>query len=312
MFIVPAKTFDNVSGKFPIGFKIWNTNKKAFFKEIKADVFDKNENYIGTKSIYSYYDSEYYSKFVNSIKLKDGFELGWLQGVTRNDFQTQNGIEIRNKKEQYKYPRGMFIYAKNLIQSTICYSVRKVISATWLNDRDQFLYPKDGWQNDLEFQNDCLVFTLFDKSNNIESNEGINHWIPFTEQEVNAQNRFESHFMTDFIKGEIKVDNETNLFDDGTNQAIKSIKREFSEEAKAVFDAGRELWKYYHSQPNVNVNASFYDIREHFQGRNAKGRMNSRSNDKKYTELIGQLRNQLNFLADKIKPKIYEYKFLKE
>ncbi len=27
-FIVPAKTFDNVNGNFPIGFKIWNTNEK--------------------------------------------------------------------------------------------------------------------------------------------------------------------------------------------------------------------------------------------------------------------------------------------
>jgi hypothetical protein len=40
--------------------------------------------------------------------------------------------------------------------------------------------------------------------------------------------------------------------------------------------------------------------------------MNSKSDDIKYMVLIGELRNQLNFLADKIKPKIYEYEFLKE
>jgi GH18 family chitinase len=55
-----------------------------------------------------------------------------------------------------------------------------------------------------------------------------------------------------------------------------------------------------------------YDIREYFQGRNDKGRMNSKSDDEKYMELIGELRNKLDFLADKIKPKIYEYEFLKE
>ncbi len=307
MFIVPAKTFDNVKGEFPIGFKIWNTNRKDIFREVEADIFNINENFIGTKFFYSYDDSEYYSKFVNSIKLKSGFELGWLQGVTRNDFQTQNGIEIRNKKEQYEYPRGMFIYAENLIYSTVCYSIRKAIPATWLNDRDQFLYPNDGWQTDTEFQNDCLTFTLF--SNNISSSFGTNHWIPFTEQEVNAQNKFESHFMTDFINGKIKVEEETVLFGSASSP---NQKKEFSVEAKAVFVAGRELWKYYHKQPNVNVNASLYDIREYFQGRNEKGRMNSKSNDAHYMQLIGELRNQLNFLADKIKPKIYEYEFLKE
>lgn len=308
VFIVPAQTFDNVKGKFPIGFKIWNTNKKEIFKEIEADIFDKKTDFIGTKILYSYEGSTYYSKFVNSIKLKKGFAIGWLEGSTRNSFQHNGIIQIVNNKEQMAVPRGMSIFRENLINCCICYSVRKVIPATWLNDRDQFLTPKDGWQNDIEFQNDCIAFTLFDKGNNIKSNEGTNHWLPFTEQEVNAQNRFESHFMTDFIAGKIKIDSENNLFGNGANQAIK---REFSEEAKAVFDAGRALWKYYHSQANVNVNASLYDIREHFQGRNEKGRMNPRSDNETYMKLIKELRYQLNFLADKIKPKIYEYGFLK-
>ena len=86
----------------------------------------------------------------------------------------------------------------------------------------------------------------------------------------------------------------------------------FSEEATAVFDAGRALWSYYHSQKEVNVNASLYDIREYFQGRNAAGRMNPRSADATYSELIGNVRKKLTELADKIKPKVYEYEFLKE
>ncbi len=61
----------------------------------------------------------------------------------------------------------------------------------------------------------------------------------------------------------------------------------------------------------MNVNASFYDIREYFQGRNNKGRMNSNSDDENYMQLIREIRNKLNFLTDKIKPKIYQYEFLK-
>jgi hypothetical protein len=199
--------------------------------------------------------------------------------------------------------------------SCIYFSVRKAIEATWLNDRDQFLYPNDNWQTDAEFHNDCLAFTFF--SNNIQSKFGVNHWIPFTEQEVNAKEKFESNFMTDFIKGKLKVENgKLDLFHNQDNQGNPknhgSDKRQFSDEAQAVFDAGRELWKYYHLQKDINVNASLYDIREHFQGRNDKGRMNSRSTDEIYTKLIGTLREKLNLLADKIAPKIYEYEFLKE
>ncbi|MEZ4887646.1 MAG: hypothetical protein R3E32_23130 [Chitinophagales bacterium] len=226
-----------------------------------------------------------------------------------NDFQNVNFIFIINDKNQLPHPRGTWVTDKNIIEISIYISVRHTIQATWLNDRDQFTFPKNDWEQDQEFHNDCLSFCLFDNSNNISSSKGINHWIPFTEQEVNAQNRFESHFMTDFINGKIKTENESNLF--GTSK-IQSIKCEFSAEAKDVFDAGRELWKYYHSKPNVNVNASLYDIREYFQGRNDKGRMNNKSDDEKYMELIGELRNKLDFLADKIKPKIYEYEFLKE
>jgi hypothetical protein len=40
--------------------------------------------------------------------------------------------------------------------------------------------------------------------------------------------------------------------------------------------------------------------------------MNARSEDATYTKLIGELRNNLSVLADKIKPKVYEYGFLKE
>ena len=106
----------------------------------------------------------------------------------------------------------------------------------------------------------------------------------------------------------MKDEGENNLF---YNETKHFLKREFSDEAKEVFDAGRELWKYYHSKPYVNVNASLYDIREYFQGRNDKGRMNSKSDDEYYMGLISELRIKLNFLAYKIKPKVYEYEFLK-
>ena len=92
----------------------------------------------------------------------------------------------------------------------------------------------------------------------------------------------------------------------------------FSEEATAVFDAGRELWRYYFSKENVNVNASLYDIREYFQGRsvaptgnNTKGRMNNKSDDAEYTRLIGILRDKLRLLAEKISDKVFEYGFLR-
>ena len=83
-----------------------------------------------------------------------------------------------------------------------------------------------------------------------------------------------------------------------------------SEEAQAVYDEGLELWKYYHSQPKANPDASFYDIRKFFQGE-TKGRMNNGSDDEKYMELIGDLRDKMKLLAKKIEVCVYKYGFLK-
>jgi hypothetical protein len=89
-----------------------------------------------------------------------------------------------------------------------------------------------------------------------------------------------------------------------------------SPEAGAVLDAGRELWKYYHAKIKNNgtasVNASFYDIREFFQGRKENGTMNAKSSDETYNALLAALREKQRSLTEKIKPKVYEYGFLKE
>jgi hypothetical protein len=119
--------------------------------------------------------------------------------------------------------------------------------------------------------------------------------------------------MSQFIKGKIKPEKQSiNIFSillEPDGDYIIPLK--FSPEATEVMDAGRELWIYYHKQPNCNVNASLYDIREHFQGRNQAGKMNNKSDDETYTELIGNIRKKLKLLAGKIEPKVYEYGFLK-
>ena len=498
-FICKANTFDNVKGNFPIGFLIWDLSKKNAIKKVETDIINEYSEFIGLKSFYTFGSKDFISSWLRKFYDKENEALGYLilPGV---DMQQQNGVYVTSQptESDIKAHKTATITKKNLIEMAIYLSIRIVIEPTWLNNRDQFLVPNENWKTDNEFQNDCLAYSLFAGQNRITSKDGLNHWITFTEQEVNAQERFESHFMTDFINGKIKKATAPTLFtpqnspskrglggvlsksglggvlsksgleevkftkqylhsqginpqnlifsdyflpynpnlkeksrilrkagnlsevllwmklradsflgysfyrqkpilnyivdfyckelnlvieidgashnnneqaeydkerdrqmkvlglsvlrirDEEVKNDMPNVLRKiedfiktppnfleeetlpnfleeetppnpleegelkFSVEAAAVFDAGRVLWKYYHSKPNVNVNASLYDIREYFQGRNDKGRMNPKSDDETYMELIGELRNKLNFLADKIKPKIYEYEFLKE
>ena len=327
IFLVPADTFDNVEGAFPIGFMVWDCAEENVFQSISADVYDRYGNFLEKKTIRNTPPAELINTWLNQFSIETKQPIGFLN-TKSNDFQHNNRLVLGMENVLSWGDAHKSIVCDNLFVFCIYFSVRKCIASTWLNDRDQFLYPRDGWQTDTEFQNNCLTFTLF--SNTIQSAYGTNHWIPFTEEEVNAQSRFTSHFMTDFMAGKLA---ERQLPDQSTT-SLRELDAEksfvpteplvFSPEATAVFDAGRELWRYYHAQPNANPNASYYDIREHFQGRSVprrgnsatsdqnlrKGRMNSRSEDAEYNRLLGNLKAAMEALRLKIVPKVYEYGFL--
>ncbi len=310
LFVVPASSFDNVSGMFPIGFFVWDTKVKIRFNGIKADVYNGFGNFEGEKNFYCYDDSKNINDWLRPTWKTLENRLAYL-ACNSNDFQHQNEVVIQIKKGNETSTFYKPITEQNLIASCIYFTVRKCIQATWLNDRDQFLFPNDDWEKDREFQNDCLAYALF--SNNIQSAHGPNHWIPFTESEVNSREKFDSDFMIRFIRGKIKPAKKSiDIFSVLLEPEVHyETPLKFSAEAAIVFDAGRELWRYYHRQPGCNVNASLYDIREHFQGRNDKGKMNAKSNDETYTKLLFHLRESLRRLASKIEPKVYEYGFLK-
>ena len=317
-FAVPSTKFDNVSGNFPIGFKIWNLLEKNDSKYFDLDVYDNKSNFLGIKKFYvPQSKNEYINKWITSFKSKEEGGIGFLAGTNGNDFEQNGKVYMLNEKSQMANPRGLWVNRNNLIAISIYFAVRRCMEYTWLKDKDQFLYPKDEWKNDKEFMSDCLTFTLFHESNTIQSQYGTNYWIPFTEQEVEAKDRFASHFMTDFVKGkfgyegQLQQNVQQELFSIETESFVPTEPIQFSAEAQSVFNAGRELWRYYHSYPNVNVNGSLYDIREFFKGRDENGKVNSYCDDKRYNELNGKLTSSLDELAKKIERKVFEYGFLK-
>ena len=319
-FLVPADTFDNVSGKFPIGLVIWDLNNKDNIQDEKIfDCYDSDGNYLFKKNIISVTKNNIINKWLHKYFDTGSEKIAYLRFVP-NDFQNNKGvyIVIKPNESDVRESRITTITTNNLIIISMYLAIRQCIEATWLNDRDQFLYPNDGWKTDLEFQSDCLAYTLLHGQNRISATHGTNHWIPFTESEVNAKQAFESTFMTDFMKGRLKKQDSAqgeldlakteNTVYDGTQKIA------FSEEAKAVLEAGKELYKYYYSKPHITKeanNASFYDIRASFQGIGSSGKMNNSSTDEKYNELIADLRAKQKILAKKIEVKVYEYGFLK-
>ena len=385
MFVVPSKTFDNVKGNFPIGFFIWNTDKKqtalftanAVHEEERSplglsksacsstemsldisnpcgnylsDVYDTNGNFVKQHHFFSYDGCKFLLDWIRQYYDKTGETIAYVR-VNGQDMSNLQGLFLASELTPNDFRAHFYfnVTKKNILPMCIYLSVRLCIEPTWLNDRDQFLFPSDGWQEDFEFQGDCLVYTLFHGQNRISGGSSdstlltpnsslltSNHWIPFTEKQAGCKSSFRSTFMSgfirDFLGGKVKIESsemDEGLFahDDGALRGVPaervatdavgaqgetspSLTIHFSNEAKAVYDAGLELWRYYHAQKDAEPDASFYDIRRFFQGE-SKGRMNATSDDEKYMGLISDLREKQRGLAKKIELSVYKYGFLR-
>lgn len=223
LFVVPAKTFDNVKGNFPIGFFIWNTKESrdasqatadtslkngkmselsepAHHFSIDADAYDENGAFLQKRTFAAVDEECTINDWIIKTRNRDDEKAIGYMSAKGADFQNNGYNYIVNDKKQLPHPRGTLVTTKNVLEIAIYLAVRHCIQQTWLNDRDQFLFPRDSWQNDVGFQSDCLIFTLFHGQNRISAEHGTNHWIPFTEEQVGCRRAFKSTFMSDFLR----------------------------------------------------------------------------------------------------------------
>ena len=218
-FIVHSKAFDGLSGNFPIGFLVWKTNQKAKKKtqitEITTDVLDKKAQPIGEKKFYNLPNTEFLNVWLTRpkpnntqvIPLKNTISPytsakyldKWSDGAIAYMWCQNNDLQHTSQQTAlfssvWGDGHGFYVNPENLWQAAVIFSVRRLIKPTWINDRDQFLQPTAPLSD--EFKNDCLIWMLFSGSNLTASADNlqwngkswslVNHFIPYTEAEINA------------------------------------------------------------------------------------------------------------------------------
>lgn len=321
-FIAHSKAFDGLKGNFPIGFLIWQlsqTKKNTKLKEIECEIIDKKANRIGIKSFFNIENERLLTNWVKRPKAnakeavplknavtpattyKDLRGKKWADGAKAwlncagNDLQHSDGTFLLSSG--FSSGRGFFVTYDNLEKAAIIFSVRRLIKLTWINDRDQFLQPNQELPE--SFKNDCLIWMLFHGSNLTASADNlewdgrkwslVNHFIPFSETEVGANDRFESDFMVEYLKN-----------------------KKLSKEAKAVLREGRELWKaYFTEKDNYTIREQYklnrpdvgwYQIRNALKLRNAEN-YGKQTDFKPFEEAYQSL-------TEKLRPLVYDYGFL--
>ena len=343
-FVVHSKSFEGLKGDFPIGFLVWKTKesiiKRTPITDIKTEVFNKNVEPIGEKSFYNLPNNTFLNVWIkrpkanktDAIPLKNAITPA-TAGIRLSNWSdnaigffwckasdVQNVLQTVIFSSPYSQGDGMFITLENLWQVAIVFTVRRVIKATWLNDRDQFLQPTESLTE--EFKSDCLIWMLFNGSNltasanDLEWNGKkwsiINHFIPFTEAEVGAPDRFESDFMVQYLA------NLPNLPTipyraPSPIRVNKSNYPNLSDEANAVLEAGKTLWQAYFSHTDVRTvrdelklnrpDVGWYQIRKALQARNASGDFIPVS--------FKPFEEAYKSLTEKLQPMVYELGFLK-
>lgn len=322
-FVVHNQAFDGLTGKFPIGFLVWETDqqasRKTYITEIQVEVLDKKAQAIGDKTFYNLPNNTFLNVWLKRprankspvIPLKNAISpsasvprvKAWSDDAIAYMYCGVNDLQHAEQQtviysSVYGGGNGFYLTPDNLWQAAIVFSVRRLVRPTWLNDRDQFLQPTQPLTD--EFKTDCLLWMLFNRCNRTASADDlewngrtwslVNHFIPFTEAEVGAPERFESDFMVQYLSD-----------------------KTLSPEAQAVLDTGRVLWRAYFAHTDVRAVRDEFKLNRPdvgwYQVRNALARRNSSGDtlpiDTKPFEAAYQT------LTDKLQPQVFSLGFLR-
>ena len=118
----------------------------------------------------------------------------------------------------------------------------------------------------------------------------VNHFIPYTENEVGAADPFESYFMVDYLSD-----------------------KTLSDEATAVLDAGRVLWRAYFAYTDVRSVREQYKLNRPdvgwYQIRNALGERNKSGDTAPIN--FSPLEEAYATLTEKLRPQVFSLGFLR-
>ena len=248
------------------------------------------------------------------------------------------GPDVQNASTQSILSSGygsagtIFVTTQNLWQAAIIFAVRGLVKPTWLNDRDQFLQPNIdlttfkklsnlGESSNLDTETeesekkriiDFKGSNLTASANDLEWNGKkwsiVNHFIPYTEAEVGAPDRFESDFMVEYL-----ANLPTNPHRAQSPMRVNNSNPNLSDEANNVLEAGKKLWQAYFAHTDVRTvrdelklnraDIGWYQVRKALQARNTSGDFIPIS--------FKPFEEAYKALTEKLQPMVYELGFLK-
>ena len=263
-----ANHFSDVSGVWGVSFTVWKdgetVNKNEFkmdLKDIKTDKIVK----IGDKTIYNLDDTEKASDWIrkeikglkthnNCIQLSSGltpkFEgytagrditgsIGYFGSHSNSVYKNAQNVILLSSP--FSHGSGFPVFEFNYKKCVSMFTARKSIKGDWINDKDEYFVPKTNHPEYEQWNNDAIVYSLFNTSSQQSSLRDID----WKDKSWDIKNEFfwlsrqkmlelgeKYHF--DALQRDIEHDKERFL-----HEELQSI--ELSPDAQELLDKATEL-----------------------------------------------------------------------
>ena len=331
-----ASHFADVADTWGISFSIWKIGKtinRNYFDYKLIDNADGEIQVIGEKTIYNIDNEKSAKEWIkepiksvkvvekptmsNGLTVKEGKNcktkiapnaLGCYSNMGNNVDQNAQKVALFSSSDSSN-ANGISILPENFKNIITLFSARRLVQKNWINWADEYMKPNTDHEKWQEFENDSIVYSLFESKSNQSSLRQVEYkgklwdikneffWMPKDTMMALAE-----EFSNDYCYNDARVSQERYVYG-----ILKDM--ELSAEAKAVLDKARELvaksFKYRqmfneeHPEYQVNVwDAGWYQVK-------AILKEYMKDELKEFNDLYKKL-------AEKMLPVVYEVGFLRK
>jgi len=301
---------------------------------MQIDIYNADVENIGTKEFRDPDPSIMLNKWVNRPKativsppLKNALEI--QSGKIYSDKTTKYSMgymvshcnDIYNSQQKvlilslpYYQNLGWSITPTNFLNSLTVMAVRRLVTMSWINERDQFYIPDTTLPDFDQFQHDCIIYSLFNGQNYTSSIPDI----IYKTISYDIKNQF-TWFPKDLIANHplatmaLSSSASRTIKERFTQKYIEKHRAQFSDDALEILELARQLidvtMQYRSSAPPKYHLTDRWDAGWHQLRMGILHDKNIKL-DPATTKLYADFKIKYKELRDRLRPKIYEYGFL--
>jgi hypothetical protein len=336
-FVMDAKDFEGVKS-WPLTFSVWKkTSHKNTHNSFEFEIIKKTEfGNLVSEGIKTFYNTD-------NVKPLNRWLKDTMKGIKTYDAPQLSSSMTIKPKGYGKLAKGAFGYliaSKNIPESNltmnailsstfsgkngisiletnfkkvVChFSARKLISPTWMNQKDEYLAPSETNENYVNFEKDSIIFSIFNGS----SEQSSLRQITYKNQLWDIKNQF-FWMSKEEMMNLANQNNYTEMYNDARTDSDRYVHNllfgeqriydQLSTEAKDVLDTATELVRL-----SIGMRRNFADGTNHLNSWDAGYAQLKLLWKEYFPEQFKEFRNKYKVLEDKMRPMVYELGFLKK